>query len=66
MPRLRIGVNIKMGVLKYLCPSCNKKFDDDLLAWQYRRFRKQVCPFCGWEDKEKMPRNWWVRRVDKL
>jgi Zn ribbon nucleic-acid-binding protein len=55
-----------MGVLKYLCPSCNKKFDDDLLAWQYRRFRKQVCPFCGWEDKEKMPRNWWVRRVDKL
>jgi len=53
-------------MLVYSCPWCFNEFDDSLLKWQYRRFKKQKCPFCGWEAKDKMPANWWAKKVDRI
>jgi uncharacterized protein (UPF0212 family) len=45
------------------CPACGHEWDDDCIQWMIKRHGRYHCPYCATHLGEKVPANWFARRV---
>jgi hypothetical protein len=45
------------------CSQCGQRWDQKAIAWMKKRGGRLKCPFCGTGFRDKIPENWFARKV---